>query len=58
MSEILNIVSRMDPQMALTEVGKALKSLFAAVPEESRSQFLLEFVGGSQDDKVSSLVHL
>jgi hypothetical protein len=58
MNEILNIVSRMDPEMALSEVGKALKSLFAAVSEESRSRFLLELVGESQDDKVSSLVHL
>jgi hypothetical protein len=58
MDEILNIVNRMDPEHALTEVGKVVKSLFEAVPEESRSRFLLELVGGTQHDKVSSLVHL
>ena len=58
MDEILTIVNRMDPEKALNEMGNALRSLFPVVSEESRSRFLLELVGESQDDKVSSLVHL
>jgi hypothetical protein len=58
MNAILDLISRMDPEMALSEMGKALKSLFAAVSEESRGRFLLELVGESEADKVSSLVHL
>jgi hypothetical protein len=58
MDEILMIVNRMDPETALNEMGNALRSLFSAVSEESRSRFLLELVGESQADKVSSLVHL
>jgi hypothetical protein len=39
-------------------VGKALKSIFPVLSEEARGKFLLELVGESQEDKVSSLVHL
>ncbi len=58
MSEILKIVQRMDPEEALDEVGQALKTVFPVASEESRGRFLLELVGESQEDKVSSLVHL
>ena len=58
MSDLLNIVNRMEPEAALSEIGNAVKSLFAVLSEASRSRFILDLVGGSQDDKVSSLVHL
>jgi len=58
MSDLLNIVNGMDPEEALLEIGNAVKSLFAVLSEASRSRFLMDLVGGSQDDKVSSLVHL
>jgi hypothetical protein len=58
MSDLLNIVNGMDPEKALLEIGNAVKSLFAVLSEASRSRFLMDLVGESQDDKVSSLVHL
>jgi hypothetical protein len=58
MDEILTIVKRMEPEKALDEMGKALKSIFPVLSEEARGKFLLELVGESQEDKVSSLVHL
>jgi hypothetical protein len=58
MSQIAKIMERMDPESALKEVGQALKTIFPVVSEESRGEFLLELVGESQSDKVSSLVHL
>lgn len=58
METIVDMIQRMDPEEALSEVGKALKSLFSAVSEDSRGRFLLDLVGESQNDKVSSLVHL
>jgi hypothetical protein len=58
MADLLNIVNRMDPETALAEIGAAVKSLFAVLSEEARSRFLMDLVGESQDDKVSSLVHL
>jgi hypothetical protein len=58
MENIADMIQRMDPEKALTEIGKALKSIFSAVSEDSRGRFLLDLVGESQQDKVSSLVHL
>ncbi len=58
MEEMLKIVSRMDPEIALTEIGKVLKVIFSALGEEARSQFLWKLMGESKGDKVTSLVHL
>jgi hypothetical protein len=58
MNEILKIINRMDPEDALKEMGPAIKSIFPVVSEELRGKFLMELVGESQNDKVSSLVHL
>ena len=48
----------MDPEEALAEMAKALRGLFLVLDEETRTRFLLDLVGESQGDKVSSLVHL
>lgn len=58
MDPILKMVNGMEPEAALDGIGKALKSIFPVLSEESRSRFLMELVGESQEDKVSSLVHL
>mgnify|MGYP001028042260 FL=1 len=58
MDELLTIIGRMEPEKALSELGKALKSIFPVLSEESRGSFLLDLVGESHEDKVSSLVHL
>ena len=58
MGEILKTAAAMDPKEALAEMAKALQVIFAALDEEARTRFLLDLVGDSQDDKVSSLVHL
>jgi hypothetical protein len=48
----------MDPEEALGEIAAALKTLFAGLDEETRTRFVLDLVGESEGDKVSSLVHL
>jgi hypothetical protein len=58
MNEFFTIVNRMDPEKALKEIGRALRSIFLVLSEEARGRFLLELVGESQADKLSSLVHL
>jgi hypothetical protein len=58
MEALVGMIQRMDPEKALNEIGRALKSIFSTVSEDSRSRFLLDLVGESQQDKVSSLVHL
>jgi hypothetical protein len=58
MTEIQSIINRMDPEAALAEIGAALKPLLAAHGEEGRSRFIMALIGDSQNDKLSSLVHL
>jgi hypothetical protein len=58
MEEMFEIISRMDPKEAMAEIAKVLKALFPVVDEEARAGFLLELIGESEGDKVSSLVHL
>jgi hypothetical protein len=58
MEDMLKIVNRMDPEEALTELSEVLKTLFATLGEDARSQFLWDLMGESKGDKVSSLVHL
>jgi hypothetical protein len=58
MEELLKMVADIDPQEALAELADALKTLFAGLDEETRTQFVLDLVGKSEGDKVSSLVHL
>jgi hypothetical protein len=58
MGEIVKLVARMDPEVAMAEMANALKTLFLSLGEDARSAFLMELIGESQVDKVSSLVHL
>jgi len=58
MESLVDTIQRMDPEKALDEIGRAMKSLFSVVSEDSRGRFLLNLVGDSQNDKLSSLVHL
>jgi hypothetical protein len=58
MDEMLEIFGRMDPEVALSQIGTVLKEIFSTLGEEVRSQFLWELMGESKGDKVTSLVHL
>jgi hypothetical protein len=58
MEKIIKMVERMDPEEALAEMAKTLRQLFLVTDEEARTRFLLDLVGESKGDKVSSLVHL
>jgi hypothetical protein len=58
MENMLDIVNRMDPEDALTELTKVLKVLLSNLDEDARSQFLWDLLGESKGDKVTSLVHL
>ena len=55
---MLEIFGRMDPEVALSQIGTVLKEIFSTLGEEVRSQFLWELMGESKGDKVTSLVHL
>lgn len=58
MEEMIKVVTRMNPEEALAEIAKALKELLPVLDQEARTRFVLDLVGGSEGDKVSSLVHL
>lgn len=58
MEELLKMVTRMNPDEAMAEMSTALKALFSAWDEETRVAFLLDLIGETERDKVSSLVHL
>jgi hypothetical protein len=58
MEDILKRVEAMDPEEAIDQLGRAVKALFSVLGEEARIAFLLDLIGESERDKVSSLVHL
>ena len=58
MNEIQDILERMEPEKALSEITASLKKLLPLVDEDARIRFIMNLTGESGDDKVSSLVHL
>ena len=58
MDEILRMVRDMDPEEAMAQMGRALQGLFSVMGEEARVAFVLDLVGESPADKVSSLVQI
>ena len=58
MAKIQELLDRLPPEAALTEIAVALKKLLPAVSEAGRLEFVKQIVGGAGDDKVASLVHL
>ena len=58
MAKIQELLERLTPEAALSEIAAALPKLLSAVSEEARLEFVKQIVGGAGDDKVASLVHL
>jgi thioredoxin-like negative regulator of GroEL len=58
MDELFKIVSLMDPEEALAQITKVLERLLADLDDEARERFLMNLMGQSEGDKLSSLVHL
>jgi len=58
MGQILKMIDQTDPEQALAEIAKAINALFLVLDDDARTRFLLDLVGESKGDKVSSLVHL
>jgi hypothetical protein len=58
MDELFKIVSLMDPEEGLAEITKVLERLLADLDDEARERFLMNLIGQSESDKLSSMVHL
>ena len=58
MNDLLAIISRMAPEDALSQITKVLERLLADLDQKARERFLMNLIGQSESDKVSSMVHL
>ena len=58
MNEREKIFSRMDPQDAADQSAIALKQLLPLLGEEGRTRFIMNLLGETGEDKISSMVHL
>jgi hypothetical protein len=56
--KIQELVNNMEPQEAASALALVIKNLFPLLDEDSRIKFIMDLIGDSGDDKVSSLVHL
>ena len=58
MNEIAKVFSRLDPEDAARQAASALKQLLPLLGEEGRAGFIMNLLGESGQDKISSMVHL
>jgi len=52
------LVNNMAPQEAASALTLVIKDLFPLLDEDARIRFVMNLIGDSGDEKVSSLVHL
>ena len=55
---IFRSVMDTDPEEALVALAQAAKELLSHLGEEARLGFMLDLLGASGDDKVTSMAHL
>jgi len=58
MDKLLEAVSNMPPEDALSQLTPVLDRLLGDLDEDGRQRFVKNLIQQSQGDKVSSLVHL
>jgi hypothetical protein len=56
--QIQELVNNMEPQEAATALTSVIKDLFPLLDEDARTRFVMNIIGDSGDEKVTSLVHL
>jgi len=55
--KIQELVNYLEPQEAASALAIAIKDLFPLLDEDARIKFVMDLIGDSGEDKVSSLVH-
>ncbi len=58
MDELLQFISTMTPEEALPQITRALERLLGDLDQDARKRFLMNLLDQSEEDKVSSMVHL
>jgi len=56
--KIQELVNNMEPQKAASALAFVIKGLFPLLDEDARIRFVMNLIGDSGDEKVTSLVHL
>jgi hypothetical protein len=56
--DVKKVIDQMAPGEAVAEMGEALRRLLPILDEEDRTRFVMNLVGDSGGDKLSSMVHL
>ncbi|MGC1404984.1 MAG: hypothetical protein WA974_18900 [Thermodesulfobacteriota bacterium] len=52
------LVDELPPEKAIKEIARVVKKLFPLLEERSRVNFVMNLIGDTGNDKVTSLVHL
>ena len=55
---IEEFIEKLDPEQALKEIARAVKTLFPLLDQEARLNFVVSLIGDAGADKVASLVNL
>ena len=58
MNHVERLLYSLDPEVAADQAAKALKQLLPLLGEEARNRFIMNLIGESGEDKISSMVHL
>jgi len=58
MDNLLETISNMPPEEALSQITDLMGQLLADLDSDSRERFVMNLLEQSKGDKVSSLVHL
>jgi hypothetical protein len=57
MTKIKQLVDRMDPEAAASEIASIMKKIFPLLSEEARLEFVAGLAGDPGGHKVTSMVH-
>jgi hypothetical protein len=58
MDNLFEIISRMAPEEALSELTKTMERLLQDLDSDARDRFLRMLIGQAEGDKISGMVHL
>ena len=58
MNDIEKTIDSLDPEVAARQAAVALKKLLPLLGEEGRTRFIMDLLGETGEDKISSMVHL
>jgi hypothetical protein len=58
MNQLEHILNSLEPEEAIRQTTTVLKQLLPLLDEEGRTRFILDLIGESGKDKISSMVHL